>query len=550
MRCVTLGHGLAGPVVGHRFYGCMSAVLEQLPIAAAVTDMKAPGLPVTFCNNAMVSLTGYPKEFTQGRNCRFLQGKKTEAAAVRAMVNGIRGAKVTTVRVTNYKKDGTAFVNVLSLIPVKDSTGEYRYNVGVLSNEAFASRDGAALEQLRKAIPQQFDATNQPKAFDEGLKVVSAEAQRKQWKSSMAKFTRLLWSVDWEGSLRQLVRMPAGQQFFGQWLTQHAPSDAVQLELVVVVDQLAMAPPEQAAEQAVQVCQRYLGMPLSTSGQEAMEALSRQSEQALIALASDSFPKFVQSKACLGLVEQLLGNSADEVQKMDGLLWDQYKVPSDCAGWLYSFVSVAASLPACIVISDMSIPGNPMFFVNDEFCRTTQYAKHEAQGRNCRFLQGPRTEPQSVAVIQDTLRRGVDCHVKITNYRKSGETFENLLTMRPVHDSNGVYRFCIGVQFEVTRDMHLKSRLAKLDKLIKLLPATLEVSSTATGAKHERSEADNEKSTALETKLQSALSGSTVGPEITGVLQEPGYFEENHATMVADIKSGAAPETLRANGVP
>ena len=420
---------------------------------ACVTDMKAPGLPMAFCNSAMVSLTGYPKDFAQGRNCRFLQGKKTEAAAVRAMVNGIRGAKATTVRVTNYRKDGTAFVNVLSLLPVKDSTGEYRYSVGVLSNEAFATRDGAALEQLRKAVPQQFDAAMQPRAFEESLKVVSADAQRKQWKSSMAKFTRLLWSVDWEGSLRQLVRMPVGQSFFGQWLTQHSPSDAVQLELVVVVEQLAMAPPQQAAEQAVQAGQRYLGMPPGTSGEEAMGALSRQAEQALMALASDSFPKFVQSKASLKLVEQLLGNSADELQKMDGLMWPQYEVPPDCAGWVYSFVSVAASLPACIVLSDMSIPGNPMFFVNDEFCRTTQYAKNEAQGRNCRFLQGPKTEPQSVAVIQDTLRRGVDCHVKITNYRKSGETFENLLTMRPVHDSNGVRRFCFGAQCILTESI-------------------------------------------------------------------------------------------------
>ena len=135
------------------------------------------------------------------------------------------------------------------------------------------------------------------------------------------------------------------------------------------------------------------------------------------------------------------------------------------------------------------MPGNPMFFVNQEFCRITGYAKTEAQGRNCRFLQGPKTEPQSVAVIQDTLRRGVDCHVKLTNYRKNGDLFENLLTMRPVHDSNSVMRFCIGVQFEVTHDMSLKSRLAKLDKLIKLLPNVLEVSSAATGLTHTKAEA-------------------------------------------------------------
>ena len=47
-----------------------------------------------------------------------------------------------------------------------------------------------------------------------------------------------------------------------------------------------------------------------------------------------------------------------------------------------------------------------------------------------------------------------------------------------------MYRFCIGVLFEVTRGMSLKSRLAKLDKLVKLLPTTIEVASLASGKKH------------------------------------------------------------------
>ena len=92
------------------------AVAEQLPHAVAITDMKTPGLPVTWCNSAMVNLTGYPKEHTQGRNCRFLQGKRTESASVRVMVSAIRAAKPTTVRVTNYRKDGSEFVNVLTQV--------------------------------------------------------------------------------------------------------------------------------------------------------------------------------------------------------------------------------------------------------------------------------------------------------------------------------------------------------------------------------------------------------------------------------------------------
>ena len=183
------------------------------------------------------------------------------------------------------------------------------------------------------------------------------------------------------------------------------------------------------------------------------------------AMANDSFPRFVQSKQCDAIVAAVVGSGGVDTRRKD-LIWKKYKVPEDAAEWMYAFVGAAETYPACIVISDMSIAGNPMMFVNQEFTRVTGYAKNEAMGRNCRFLQGPETEPASVAVIQDTLRRGVDCHVRITNYRKNGETFQNLLSMRPVHDSNGVYRFCIGVQFEVAQNSQLKERLKKLDMLL------------------------------------------------------------------------------------
>ena len=62
-------------------------------------------------------------------------------------------------------------------------------------------------------------------------------------------------------------------------------------------------------------------------------------------------------------------------------------MPEDVAGWVHTFASVAETYPACID-ADSTIPGNPMIFTNGEFGRVTGYAKHESQGRNCRFLQG------------------------------------------------------------------------------------------------------------------------------------------------------------------
>jgi PAS domain S-box-containing protein len=529
--------GVRAPT-GGSFIEQMTAVFDQLPHAMVIVDMELPGVRQMYVNAADERLTGYPKAEQLGRNCRFLQGQRTEAAAVRQMVRCIRDRAQSTLRVTNYRKDGSAFSNILTLHPIVDSEGTYRYQVGVLSDASNEASEGPALQRLRAALPSVFDVSQQPRSrqYAEAVSTVSSDAQQAQWRASLAKFTRLVWSLDWEGALRSLCTQPEAMSMFGRWCTEKAPEDAMHLELLVLTAQLSKVPPAQQQQQAIALCERYL-QKQHTDGAAAFAELAAQAGAALTSIASTSFPKFVQSKACLPLVESLVGSAAGSLRSAKKLIWDEYEVPPDLAGWVHSFVQVAETYPACIVLSDMSIPGNPMFFVNREFARVTGYAKDEAQGRNCRFLQGPKTEPQSVAVIQDTLRRGVDCHVKITNYRKSGEIFENLLTMRPVHDSNGVYRLCIGVQFEITRDMSLKTRLLKLERLIKLLPTTIEVSSATAQPTHMRMENEAEQRTELDVKLESALQGATVGAQATEHrLDETAHYDDNRDEMLRHLK--------------
>ena len=430
------------------------------------------------------------------------------------------------------------FSNKLTLLPVVDSNGKYRYSIGLLSDVSNEGREGAMLARVREALPTRLDASLQPieNRYKELQATLNPEEVQAQWRASLAKFTRLVWSLDWETSLSALCAQPEHVGAFGRWLSEEFPQDTLHLELLVLTAQLSKLPPAQQQQQAIALCERYL-QKQHTDGAAAFAELAAQAGAALTSIASTSFPKFVQSKACLPLVESLVGSAAGSLRSAKKLIWDEYEVPPDLAGWVHSFVQVAETYPACIVLSDMSIPGNPMFFVNREFARVTGYAKDEAQGRNCRFLQGPKTEPQSVAVIQDTLRRGVDCHVKITNYRKSGEIFENLLTMRPVHDSNGVYRLCIGVQFEITRDMSLKTRLLKLERLIKLLPTTIEVSSATAQPTHMRMENEAEQRTELDVKLESALQGSTVGMQATEHrLDETAHFDDNRDEMLRHLK--------------
>lgn len=79
--------------------------------------------------------------------------------------------------------------------------------------------------------------------------------------------------------------------------------------------------------------------------------------------------------------------------------------------------SVVDQLKAAVVLADMTIPGCPMICVNEAFCAITGYTREEAEGRNCRFLQGPATELESLRVIQRTLANRTDCQVAIHNYR-------------------------------------------------------------------------------------------------------------------------------------
>ena len=44
--------------------------------------------------------------------------------------------------------------------------------------------------------------------------------------------------------------------------------------------------------------------------------------------------------------------------------WPEYKLEPDVASWFTMFMAVAETFPYCLVLSDITIPGNPMFYVN------------------------------------------------------------------------------------------------------------------------------------------------------------------------------------------
>lgn len=99
-----------------------------------------------------------------------------------------------------------------------------------------------------------------------------------------------------------------------------------------------------------------------------------------------------------------------------------------------------------VVISDPSLPDNPMIYVSEEFERQTGYAAEEAIGRNCRFLQGPETDPHAVEAIRHGLLARTPFSIDIVNYRKDGTPFVNRLRIRPIFDEDGQLMYFAGAQ--------------------------------------------------------------------------------------------------------
>jgi len=115
--------------------------------------------------------------------------------------------------------------------------------------------------------------------------------------------------------------------------------------------------------------------------------------------------------------------------------------------------------PVGITISDPSVPDNPMIYANRSFVRLTGYPIEEVLGRNCRFLQGPGTDEADVDRMREAIASERDVTVVVRNYRQTGESFWNEVTIAPIRADGEVSHF-VGFQSDVTDREEAKRELA------------------------------------------------------------------------------------------
>lgn len=125
-----------------------------------------------------------------------------------------------------------------------------------------------------------------------------------------------------------------------------------------------------------------------------------------------------------------------------------------------------------MVITDPKLPDNPIVFANEAFQRSTGYAREQIVGRNCRFLQGPDTDPQAVQKIREAISSATPLNVDLLNYRADGSMFWNALYISPVTDDAGTVQFFFASQMDVTQRIDAQAEIADqkamVDKLVAL----------------------------------------------------------------------------------
>lgn len=71
-----------------------------------------------------------------------------------------------------------------------------------------------------------------------------------------------------------------------------------------------------------------------------------------------------------------------------------------------------------IVVGDMKAPRAPLVYANAASELLVGYSEAEQLGQNCRFLQGPLTQPPSVRVLCKAMEVAKQTTVRITSYQK------------------------------------------------------------------------------------------------------------------------------------
>jgi diguanylate cyclase (GGDEF)-like protein/PAS domain S-box-containing protein len=230
-------------------------MLESLGVAACVADAAGDN-PLTYVNPAFEALTGWERADVLGRNCRVLQGPETDPAAVATLRDALARGEGCHVTLLNYRRDGEAFWNQLTITPVAEDGGVVAF-VGVLV-------DVATLHDPTTGLPNRAE-------LDERLLAAVSRARRRGRAVALL-FADLdnfklvndsLGHTAGDHLLRSVAGRLAGVERAGGLLARHGGD-----EFLVLLDDLDPERAEEAARAVATEVAARLAKPFQVAGAE------------------------------------------------------------------------------------------------------------------------------------------------------------------------------------------------------------------------------------------------------------------------------------------
>ncbi len=116
-----------------------------------------------------------------------------------------------------------------------------------------------------------------------------------------------------------------------------------------------------------------------------------------------------------------------------------------------------------------------IIWMNDAFLAITGYTKEEVMGQNCRFIQGPETDQETLKTLRLALAQGSEISTEILNYRKDGSKFWNDLRISPTYDDLGLLTHFVGITRDITeRKLAQKATQAAAEYARNLIETSLD----------------------------------------------------------------------------
>lgn len=125
----------------------LSRAIESSANGIMITHLMQKGHPIIYVNPAFERITGYEEPEVLGRSADFLLGSETNQVGLGEILTAVRERREGQATLRNYRKNGAAFWNELTVGPVRDSTGQATHFVGVINDITARKTYEAQLER-------------------------------------------------------------------------------------------------------------------------------------------------------------------------------------------------------------------------------------------------------------------------------------------------------------------------------------------------------------------------------------------------------------------